>query len=75
MNKERRKWIQEILTKLESVKKELSDVLEEEEEYFNTMPEGFQSGQRGEAAQTAINSLDSAVSQIEDALDSLGEIE
>lgn len=41
MNKERRKWIQEIQTKLESVKKELSDVLEEEEEYFNSMPEGF----------------------------------
>lgn len=39
------------------------------------MTEGFQSGQRGDAAQMAISSLDSAVSQIEDALDSLGEIE
>lgn len=40
MNKQRRKWIEEIKGKLEALKDELSGALDEEQEYFDSMPEG-----------------------------------
>lgn len=75
MNKQRRKWIEEIRGKLGTLKDELSGVLDEEQEYFDNMPVGFQSGTAGEAAQMAISAMDNAVCQLEEAIDSLGEID
>lgn len=38
MNNQRRKWISEISNKLAALKDELSNALDEEQEYFDNMP-------------------------------------
>ncbi|EHB8435417.1 hypothetical protein JVX35_004001 [Salmonella enterica subsp. enterica serovar Infantis] len=75
MNNQRRKWISEISNKLTALKDELSNALDEEQEYFDNMPVSFQSGSNGEISQMAISSIDNALYQIEDAIDSLSEID
>ncbi|EEO5266387.1 TPA: hypothetical protein ACIAQM_004808, partial [Salmonella enterica subsp. enterica serovar Weltevreden] len=73
MNNQRRKWISEISNKLAALKDDLSNALDEEQEYFDNMPVSLQSGSNGEISQMAISSIDNALCQIEDAIDSLGE--
>ncbi|EBX3675833.1 hypothetical protein DRU86_17400 [Salmonella enterica subsp. enterica serovar Weltevreden] len=75
MNNQRRKWISEISNKLAVLKDDLSNALDEEQEYFDNMPVSLQSGSNGEISQMAISSIDNALCQIEDAIDSLGEIQ
>ncbi|AMW61080.1 TPA_asm: hypothetical protein GBX15_22985 [Salmonella enterica subsp. enterica serovar Enteritidis] len=75
MNNQRRKWISEISNKLAALKDDLSNALDEEQEYFDNMPVSLQSGSNGEISQMAISSIDNALCQIEDAIDSLGEIQ
>ncbi|EMH7658305.1 hypothetical protein V6V97_004164 [Salmonella enterica] len=75
MNNQRRKWISEISNKLAALKDDLSNALDEEQEYFDNMPVSLQSGSNCEISQMAISSIDNALCQIEDAIDSLGEIQ
>ncbi|EDR2946290.1 hypothetical protein ACQEMA_004344 [Salmonella enterica] len=75
MNNQRRKWISEISNKLAALKDDLSNALDEGQEYFDNMPVSLQSGSNGEISQMAISSIDNALCQIEDAIDSLGEIQ
>lgn len=72
MNNERRKEIQkaaELLRQAQGVIDEAKAILEaaksDEEDYHSNMPESFQNGDKGERAQTAIDALDSAISDIE----------
>ena len=67
MNKDRRKSLSTILTSLEALGAELSALHDEEEEAFESMPESLQDGDRGEAAQAAIENLEQAQSAIEEA--------
>lgn len=73
MNKERRKRIDEIIDQLNDIKDEIGSVLEEEQEAFDNMPESFQDGERGEAAQVSIDALENANSSAEETTDNLGE--
>lgn len=46
---------------------ELESIKEDEQNAFDNLPESFQNGERGEQMQLAIDSIDSALSQIEEA--------
>lgn len=61
MNKDRRKKLADAIDQIESAKATIEEALEEEQEFFDSMPESFQSGTRGEEAQAAIDSLTEAV--------------
>ena len=39
---------------------------DEEQEYYDNMPEGLQAGSRGDRAEDALNALDEAVSALDD---------
>ena len=71
MNKQRREAIINLETKLEDIKFEILGLQEEEQEYYDNMPEPFQDSDKGEAAQTAIDCLESAVNSIIFILDDL----
>lgn len=73
MNNERRKRLAALSQQLAELKDEIQSVLDEEEEAFNNLPEGLQSGERGDAMQTDIASLDAAISALEEAGDQLTE--
>ena len=74
MNKQRRKEIARAVAMIEEAKSILETCRDEEQDYFDNMPEPFQDGQKGEDAQTAIDALEEAVSLIEDVGNSLSDI-
>ena len=82
MNKKRRTELSEGLMNLENsieefdglkerMAQELSlieDALDDEQEYFDNMPSSFQDGEKGEAAQEAIDSLQEAIDLVSEFL-------
>lgn len=73
MNKNDRKQIDEWIDKLEEIKSGIEDMLDEEQEKFDNMPEGLQESERGDAIQNAIENLGSASESIRDAIDYLND--
>lgn len=85
MNKERRKQLaalidriealnlSEVQSELESIHGDLEGLCDEEQEYFDNMPESMQGGDRGSDAEAAIGELESALEMITAITDALGE--
>jgi hypothetical protein len=71
MNKERRKLISKLIVKLMPMQAEIEGLQEEEQEYYNNMPEGIQDSEKGQAAQDAADSLGEAAQAIESAIEYL----
>lgn len=71
MNAARRKAIEAIKSDLEDIKGRIETIQEEEQEYFDNMPEGLQSGSKGEAAEGNISCLEEAANAVEEACDQL----
>ena len=76
MNKERRKSLREIQSKLDRLGQDLEALKEEEEEYRDNMPENLQESDRYQRAdevcdllQEALESMDNAYQQIEEAVE------
>lgn len=72
MNKVRRKELQELYDIISEAKDRL-EMLHDEEEYKDNMPENLQSSERYERAEAAVDALDSAVTSLEEALDYIEE--
>ena len=73
MNKDRRKAIDEAIRQIElaraaldEAKSMIEDIRDEEQEFYDNMPESFQDGDKGQNAQTAIDALEEAISSIEE---------
>ena len=84
MNKSRRKRIASVIRTLESIidydliesaKDELEDILYEEEDAYDNMPENLQCSMRGEESSDAIDSLQEAIDVLEEAIDTLNELD
>lgn len=73
MNRKRRKDLEGVKAALEEAKERLEFIGEEEQEYYDNMPEGIQEGIKGDAAQEAIDAIDAAVYGIDDVLSSIDE--
>lgn len=73
MNNTRRKELEKVADAITELKEQLDILKEEEEEYRDNMPENLQGSERYEKAETACDNLDSAVSSLEEALDSINE--
>lgn len=72
MNTERRKLIKQANEKIaeaaslvEGAKELLEQARDEEQEYYDNMPESFQSGEKGGAAQEAIDLLEQKISELD----------
>lgn len=73
MNKTRRKELERALELINEVNEILSVAKDEEQEYYDNMPESFQNGDKGEQASTAIENIESAMSSLEDVVSYLEE--
>lgn len=87
MNKPRRAEIGRIIQRLEDLKDKIETarcdanlLKDEEQEYYDGMPESFRSGEKGTAAEAAISQLeeadracDSAMTELDDAIAALQE--
>lgn len=74
MNKQRRKWLQDIIDALENQKQEIESLTMEEQEAFDNMPESLQDSERGQTMYENIDNLESATSDLEDVIMNLQEI-
>jgi chromosome segregation ATPase len=73
MNNDRRKQIEalrtrleQILADIEEVRIDLTSIENDEQEYFDNMPESLQAADKGDKASAAIDALASAASDLED---------
>lgn len=74
MNDTRRKKIESIISKIADITQELTEVKEEEDDYYNNMPESFQSGAKGEKASEDVSTMDDIIMELETAQNTLQEI-
>ena len=75
MNNQRRKAILEATKKIELAAENLRTLLEEEQEYYDNMPENLQGSDRGIDSENAQECIESAIESLEDAVLSLEEID
>lgn len=61
MNKARRKRLDEGLAKLAEAKAIFEECRDEEQEYFDNMPESMQGGDKGTTAETVVGHLENAI--------------
>lgn len=85
MNKNRRKEIALAISDVQALREQfeaiicvIEDLRDEEQEYYDNMPEGFQNSEPGERAQQAVDNLENAASSLDqidfdEVIDSLGE--
>lgn len=74
MNKQRRKMINANVNALETIKSILENILADEQDYFDNMPENLQGSIRGMDSEDAISILEDAVEKLEDCIDGLNNI-
>lgn len=67
MNAQRRKEIDRIISALEQLGQDAESVQNEEQEYYDNMPESLQGSDKGTAASDAADALQSAVDSIQEA--------
>lgn len=72
MNKDRRKEIaravalvEEIRAQLDEARQAVEGIRDEEQDYFDNMPESLRGGDKGDRAQEAIDALENATSEME----------
>lgn len=73
MNPQRRKQIARISGDLKGLKDEIEELGEEEQEYFDNMPENLQEGERGQAAKDAIALIEQSGIGVDDVMNALEE--
>lgn len=71
MNAARRKTLGEAEVMLRQAQEIISDARDEEQEYYDNMPESIQSGGKGDAAMEIIELLEQAADAIEQFCDDL----
>jgi len=71
MNNIRRSQIAKLKSQLEEVRDSISDLCNEEQEYYDNMPESIQESEKGDAAQAAADALQSACDEIDSAVSEL----
>jgi len=74
MNKNRRKQLEELCNEMTNQLEGLRALLDEEQEYYDNMPESLQSSERGDQSQEYISTMESALDDIESALGTLEEV-
>ena len=67
MNKQRRKWLEEAIEKVEDAIEVLEEVTEEERESLENLPDNFRYGERGEEMEGYIEMLEEASEYLADA--------
>lgn len=68
MNKTRRQQLAKWLQDMEKIKEELENILSDEQDYYDNIPENLQSSQRACDSEEVIEQMEEAVSSLEDAI-------
>lgn len=71
MNQSRRNQLRDIQQQLQDIYERLDILCNEEQEAYDNMPESIQDSARGDAAQSAIDTLESVRDQVQEAADEI----
>lgn len=71
MNNPTRKQLQKIIDSLESVKAELEEISENEQEKLDNIPENLQGSERYERAESVCGYLEDAICSFEELIDNI----
>ena len=71
MNKKRLLRIKGVISKIDEINDEIEDILSDEEDAFDNMPEGLQYSLNGERSEAAIDALSESTELVTDAKDTL----
>lgn len=71
MNKQRRQKIRIVGKELEVCKEKLQIILDEEQDYFDNMPENLQGSMRGSDSEDAIDAMESCIENLENIISEL----
>ena len=74
MNKQRRKDIDRLKNLINTLKDDPENILNDEQDYFDNMPENLQGSLRGEESEDAISNMEDAIENLSDAIESLEEV-
>ena len=74
MNKKRRERISKAVNSLEEILTLVEEILDEEQDAYDNMPENLQSSMRAEESEEAIDTLGEAMENINSVVDALSEI-
>ena len=74
MNKERRKRIADAISAISKIESLIQNILDDEQEAYENMPEGVKFSENGMASEEAQDNLDSAIEALEEAISCLEEI-
>ena len=82
MNATRRKEIAQLVTEfqalrdtIDNLKERVETIRDEENDYFDVMPEGLRAGDRGAAAEEAVGNLDQVIEGLPDTDELIGYLE
>ncbi len=71
MNKQRKAEIKKIALRLQGINKDLQKILDDEQDYYDNIPENLQSSSRADDSEEAIDQLTEAVEEIEEIVGTL----
>lgn len=71
MNKERRAELDRARTMIEGAQSILQQCQDEEQEYYDNMPEALQNGEKGDTAQAAADALSEACDQCDEIMSNI----
>jgi hypothetical protein len=71
MNKQRRKTINDLIHQMNDLRDQVEIVLNEEQEYFDNMPEFLKDGENGGTAENSIDNIQYGLDRLDEAIDSL----
>ena len=72
MNKIRRKKLSEIIDRIQAITNDLENILSEEEDYRDNMPENLQSSEKYETSDNACSFMQDAIDNLNEAMDNIG---
>ena len=75
MNKERRKQIAAVVSQIETALTQLEALRDEEQDYMDNMPESLQGSTKYEDAEQAVSDMDEALDGLQEASNTLGNIQ
>lgn len=73
MNRYRRSILKTIVESLSKINEELRDVIDEETDAYENMPDNLKDGERGSSSSDAIDYLEDASSSLDDIIDTINE--
>lgn len=74
MNKERRKKLESIAGELYMLKDKLEEVMEDERDAFDSLPESLQESERGQDMEQNADDLEEQVGNLDDIIDAINDV-